>query len=270
MSLNILIVEDDPLFAADLRQALRRLGHSIRVAGSQSAAKLEIKRKNFDVALIDLMLPPDFSRSGIEVLRMVREKCGSTHAVLMSTRETHVTEIVADSMVEGASYFFDKNSESCIARITDHVQVTEMSMKENVFVSHGHDELAKLKVKDFLSSQLGKAPIILSEQASKGLTVVEKLEAVSSRCCFAIILLTKDDATRDGGMRARQNVIHEVGFFQGKYGRERVLLLCERGVEIFSNISGIIRVDYESGHIEEVFEVLRVELEAAGLLKLAT
>lgn len=269
MSLSILIVEDDPLFAADLRQALRRLGHSIRVAGSPSAAKLEIKRTNFDLALIDLMLPPDFSRSGIEVLRMVREKCVSTHAVLMSTREAQVTEIVADAMVQGASYFFDKNIDSCIARITDHVQLIEITMKENVFVSHGHDEVAKLKVKDFLVSRLGKAAIILSEQASKGLTVVEKLEAVSSRCCFAIILLTKDDATRDGGMRARQNVIHEVGFFQGKYGREKVLLLCERGVEIFSNISGIVRVEYESGHIEEVFETIRVELESAGLIKRA-
>jgi predicted nucleotide-binding protein len=267
MSLSILIVEDDPIFAADLRQSLRRFRHTIRVAGSPSAAKLEIKRTNFDIALIDLMLPPDFNRSGIEVLRMVREKCGNTYTMLMSTKESQVTEIVADAMVQGASYFFDKNTQSCIQRITDHVQIIEMTMKENIFISHGHDEIAKLKVKDFLSSRLGRAAIILSEQASKGLTVVEKLEAVSSLCCFAIILLTKDDATRDGGMRARQNVIHEVGFFQGKYGREKVLLLCERGVEIFSNISGIVRVEYESGHIEEVFEVIRVELEAAGLIK---
>lgn len=257
------------MFAADLRRSLRRVGLSVVVAGSQAAAKLEIKRKSFDVALIDLMLPPDFSRSGIDVLRTIREQCPRTHAVLMSARNSNVTEIVADAMVEGAAYFFDKNIENCIERIINHIQLIQMTMKENVFVSHGHDELAKLKVKDFLSSRLGKGPVILSEQASRGLTVVEKLESVSSLCCFAIILLTKDDMTHDGGMRARQNVIHEVGFFQGKFGREKVLLLCERGVEIFSNISGIVRVEYESGHIEEVFEVIRVELEAAGLIKRA-
>ena len=45
-------------------------------------------------------------------------------------------------------------------------------------------------------------------------------------------------------IRARQNVVHEIGFFQGKYGRSRVVLLAEQGVEIFTNISGIVRIDF--------------------------
>jgi len=61
-------------------------------------------------------------------------------------------------------------------------------------------------------------------------------------------------------MRARQNVIHEIGFFQGKYGRKNVVLLCEEGVELFSNISGIVYIQFDRNHFPEVFEQLRNEL----------
>ena len=57
--------------------------------------------------------------------------------------------------------------------------------------------------------------------------MVEKLEATEAeKCNKAVILLTKDDEMADGSMRSRQNVIHEIGFFQGKYGRKNVILLC--------------------------------------------
>jgi predicted nucleotide-binding protein len=137
--------------------------------------------------------------------------------------------------------------------------------RANVFLSHGHNELLKLKLKDFLNSKLGRMPIILAEQSSRGLTVVEKLERVSAICCFAVVLMTKDDQQVDGGVRARQNVIHEIGFFQGKYGRKNVVLLAERGIELFTNISGIIRIEFEAEHFEECYEPLRNELDASPL-----
>ena len=134
-------------------------------------------------------------------------------------------------------------------------------MSEKVFISHGQNELLKLKLKDFLQNKLQRDTVILSELPNHGLTVVEKLEKASRSCNRAIVLLTKDDETKDGGMRARQNVIHEVGFFQGKYGRNMVILLCEKGVDLFSNISGILRIEFEAEHFEEVYDSLRIEFE---------
>jgi len=75
--------------------------------------------------------------------------------------------------------------------------------------------------------------------------------------------MTKDDVQEDAGVRARQNVVHEIGFFQGKYGRQNVVLLAERGVEIFSNISGILRIEFDADHFEAVFDQLRLEIDAA-------
>jgi predicted nucleotide-binding protein len=125
-----------------------------------------------------------------------------------------------------------------------------------------------VKLQDFLHRRLGQSPIILAEQPSRGLTVVEKLERVSEMCSFAVILMTKDDQQVDGGLRARQNVIHEIGFFQGKYGRKNVVLLAERGIELFTNISGIIRIEFEPEHFEECYEPLRKELESSALAAL--
>jgi predicted nucleotide-binding protein len=120
-----------------------------------------------------------------------------------------------------------------------------------------------LKLKNFLANRVDGSPLVLSEQPRRGLTVVEQLENLSERCWFAIVLMTKDDVQEDAGVRARQNVVHEIGFFQGKYGRQNVVLLAERGVEIFSNISGILRIEFDADHFEAVFDQLRLEIDAA-------
>src|SRR5206468_2559031 len=116
--------------------------------------------------------------------------------------------------------FLDKNSTLFEQNLRLRLKEIVMEKANNIFISHGHNELLKLKLKDFISSRLKLKPIVLSEQASSGLTVVEKLEKVSEECSFAIVLMTKDDEQLNGGVRARQNVIHEIGFFQGKYGRK--------------------------------------------------
>ncbi len=136
-----------------------------------------------------------------------------------------------------------------------------MEKAGRIFISHGHNELLQLKLKDFISSRLQRTPVILAELPNWGATVVEKLERESKSCSMAIVLMTKDDEQRDGGVRARQNVIHEIGFFQGIYGRKNVILLAEKGVELFSNISGIVRIEFDSQSFEAVFEQLRREIE---------
>ena len=133
-------------------------------------------------------------------------------------------------------------------------------MNNSIFISHGHADLLKLQLKDFIKSRLGMEALIFSEQPNNGMTIVEKLEAASEKCNKAIILLTKDDEMADGNRRGRQNVIHEIGFFQGKYGRKNVILLCEEGVELFTNISGIVYIQFNRDHFPEAFEQLREEL----------
>jgi len=122
-----------------------------------------------------------------------------------------------------------------------------MDNARNVFVVHGHDQGMQQTVARFLE-KLKLKPIILSEQASRSRTIVEKFEAYSS-VPFAVVLLSPDDIGAAKGEepkpRARQNVILELGYFIGALGRENVCALHKGGVELPSDLHGVIWVPYE-------------------------
>src|SRR5947209_10202733 len=136
-----------------------------------------------------------------------------------------------------------------------------------IFVSHGHNQTLKLKLRQFIKERLDLVPVILAEQPDDGLTIIEKLEKYGRTCDFALILLTADDETASGGVRARQNVIHELGVFHGILGRDKVLLLKQAGVELFSNISGLVYKEFPGEQIEAVFEDIRSALESGSAQK---
>ena len=74
---------------------------------------------------------------------------------------------------------------------------------------------------------------------------------------LAFLLMTGDDETANGTLRARQNVVHEIGLFQGKLGFSKAIVLLEDGTEEFSNIYGIQQIRFSKGNIKETFgEVL--------------
>lgn len=136
---------------------------------------------------------------------------------------------------------------------------------ENIFIVHGHSNEVKLDVARTIE-KLGLTPIILHEQANLGKTVIEKFEKHSD-VGYAIVLLTGDDfgnvKTNDKlNPRARQNVILELGFFIGKLGRNNVCPLYEKGVELPSDMSGILYTEIDSkGHWKIS---IAKELKAAG------
>jgi hypothetical protein len=132
-----------------------------------------------------------------------------------------------------------------------------------VFIVHGHD-LAKREELQALLGRLGLQPIVLDEQDSMGMTVIEKLEYYAENCAFAIVLVTPDDLMQVG-VRARQNVVLELGWFMAKLGRERVLLLYTGGAEIPSDLGGIVYVQFKD-KIREVESTIQQRLRGAGLI----
>lgn len=115
---------------------------------------------------------------------------------------------------------------------------------------HGHDEAAREAVARVLS-QLDLKPIILNEKADAGLTIIEKFEK-HANVAFAVVLLTPDDigcAKKEPDQqkpRARQNVILEFGYFLGKLGRGKVCALYKEGVELPSDLYGILHVSMDA------------------------
>lgn len=119
-----------------------------------------------------------------------------------------------------------------------------------IFVVHGHDGKMKEQVLRQLEAA-GKYPVkVLHEQANQGKTLIEKFEQHASLSGFAVVLLTPDDVggTMPAGntievsslnRRARQNVIFELGYFVGAFGRARVAVLYDEEVELPSDYQGI-------------------------------
>ena len=136
-----------------------------------------------------------------------------------------------------------------------------------VFVVHGHDEAAKETVSRFLQ-RLDLEPIVLHEQASEGKAIIEKIET-HAEVDFAVVLLTPDDAgyraDAPGELkpRARQNVIFEFGYFIGRLGRGRVCALYKSGVELPSDVDGVVYVSMDDPHGWRL--LLAREIKAAGV-----
>jgi hypothetical protein len=135
----------------------------------------------------------------------------------------------------------------------------------NVFIVHGHNT-AILQTVARTIEKLGLNPIILHEQANSGRTIIEKFEG-HSNVGFAIILLTDDDEGKakteiDLKRRARQNVVLELGYFIGKLGRSKVLPLYSEGVELPSDIHGLLYVLLDKAENWK-FAIVK-ELKAAG------
>ncbi len=116
---------------------------------------------------------------------------------------------------------------------------------KRVFIIHGHDEASKSQVARLIE-RLGLTPIILAEQPNRGRTLIEKIER-HSNMGFAVAILTPDDIVADKTARARQNVIWELGHFEGKLGRDRICILLTPGVDIPSDLRGIAYYELDRG-----------------------
>ncbi len=134
-----------------------------------------------------------------------------------------------------------------------------------VFIVHGHDDLSKLEMADFIEG-LDLQPIILHMQASSGRTIIEKIEHYSN-VGFGIVLYTPCDVgskagALNGSYRARQNVVFEHGYLIGKLGRPRVAAVVKDTVETPNDIGGVVYVALDAqGHWKEE---LKKEMRSVG------
>lgn len=134
-----------------------------------------------------------------------------------------------------------------------------------VFIGHGRDSCWRA-VKDFLEDECDVAVSFFESQNRGGYAIDDVLMKCLDECSMAVCILTAEDESGDGSVwRARQNVIHEVGLCQGRYGVERVALLVEDGVEEFSNIGGIVYQPFPKGRVEATFHELHRMLKREGL-----
>lgn len=216
---------------------------------------------------------PAFKAWHVKTERFLTRKFGSDSIEVRSFCETRFFPALITSNADNIGHC----KQSLIATgyiFQEYLQEMENEQKKNcedikgnysydkVFIVHGHDGELKESVARIIEKQ-GIDAIILSEKANKGRTIIEKFEDYSD-VGGAICLFTADDIGREKTeteekSRARQNVVFEAGFFMGKLGRERVVLLADSGIEIPSDLKGVVY----SSTADWKIDMLR-ELKAMG------
>lgn len=132
-----------------------------------------------------------------------------------------------------------------------------MSKNNSVFFVFGRKIELRNQV-ELTLKKWGVNCITISDHGEVGLTTIENLERLSNKANFAVVLFSGDDEGRlfepsvpeknkqKLNIRARENVVAELGYFTAKYGRDNVCTLYEKGVTIPSDFSGVTYVSLES------------------------
>ncbi|MBX7045962.1 MAG: nucleotide-binding protein [Ignavibacteria bacterium] len=138
-----------------------------------------------------------------------------------------------------------------------------------VFIVHGHGEAKLRELKEILIKDFKLEPIILNEQPDKGNTLIEKFEEYGRICNFCFVLLTPDDEiSKNNGkyFQPRPNVLFELGWFSGRFGRNKVRILKQGEISIPSDLNGIVTINFHDS-ISECFRKIKSDLEEAGIIK---
>ena len=136
---------------------------------------------------------------------------------------------------------------------------------KKIFIGHGRSLVWRV-LKDFIVEELELPYEEFERISTAGKSISNRLEEMLEESCMAFIIMTGEDEHADNLLHARENVIHEVGLFQGRLGFEKAIVLLEDGCERFSNIEGLIHISFPMGNIEAAFERIRKVLKRESII----
>ncbi len=136
-----------------------------------------------------------------------------------------------------------------------------------VFIAHGGETKSLGKLKSFLDA-LGIEPLIVEEQAIVGRLTEPQVEHYLQQADCGIALATQGGIidAKSGSKHPRLNVIDELGRMRNAYPNKTILLL-ERGTQLPSNVSGIVRISFTQNNIEKAFTKIAKELAKFGIIR---
>ena len=144
------------------------------------------------------------------------------------------------------------------APVLENAKMTAVG--EKGFIGHGHSPVWH-ELSAFLEKRLHLSVVEFNSVSVAGVATISRLEEMLDAAAFAFLVMTAEDELPDGKRRARLNVVHEAGLFQGRLGFKKAIILLEEGCEDFSNIHGLNHIPFPKGNIRATFEEIRVVLE---------
>jgi len=83
--MRLLLIEDSPRLQASLERGLRKTGYVVDVTGDGNEGLWLAQSNQYDVIILDLMLP---GLDGLSLLRRLRAKQNGTHVLILTAKDT--------------------------------------------------------------------------------------------------------------------------------------------------------------------------------------
>jgi two-component system response regulator AtoC len=199
-SMKLLIAEDEKNLGLVLQRELARMGHQVTLVHDAEAAIRTARETDFDVALLDIMMP---GRSGLEVLRELRQQEQPPEVLLMTGHAT--VETALQAMKLGA---YDYLTKPC--------QLRELE----AILNKAHEKRQLRRENLILQSRLTykeKAPDIII-QSPKMIEIMSLVRKVASSS--AMVLVTGESGT---GKELIANTVHR---FSQRFGGPFIDISC--------------------------------------------
>jgi len=195
---------------------------------------------------------------------------GGAAAMLIRDFSTHIDRqlvtVLGSLSPKGDSTWLDKLAKEINLALQDFPRI---------LIIHGRAEDKKLLKETLGNGQGGlrylPEPMIMSECVRAGETIVDFFEKLAAEADAAIAVVTPEDlgveTISSAGAhlraidlkqlypRARQNVWVEVGWFWGRLGRDRLMLLQRGEIDMPSDLDSIIRQQYLQHPSERIDEL---------------
>jgi len=159
--------------------------------------------------------------------------------------------------------------EQLLAHVRNAMIRRPREASSRVFIGHGRSKVW-MQLRDYLTKRLGLEVEEFNHEPAAGISTTDRLGDMLSRARFAFLILTAEDAHGDQKKHARENVVHEVGLFQGKLGFNKAIIIKERNCAEFSNIHGLTCIQFSRKRFAETKAEIRKTLEREGIIELAT
>ena len=138
--MRILVVEDDRKVASFLEKGLREEGYAVDVAHDGEDGSLKASVYDYDLAILDVMLP---AKSGYEIVRELRREQKPLPVLLLTARDSK--EDVVRGLDAGADDYLTKpfSFDELLARVRALLRRGGASRQERLI--YGDTELDRLK-----------------------------------------------------------------------------------------------------------------------------
>lgn len=157
---------------------------------------------------------------------------------------------------KGQEYVRAQGFELASSRPSKGDKGRDSSGQSHIVIVHGRSPIWR-ELKEWLRDHYDCKVHEFNSQSVVGVSHTDRLQELIDVADMAFIIMTAEDSAGDGAVRARQNVVHEVGLFQGGLGFRNAAVLLENGCEEFSNIAGLGQIRFPPGDLKPAFEELR-------------